>query len=85
VSAERAFDHLADPRHRPGRPVPLPATVGIEGTANWAGDPNEDAVRVTQLTKVAQASSSKVSVAVEPFTGATAEGYEFTEPCYLMK
>ncbi|WGX97597.1 ABC transporter substrate-binding protein [Nocardioides sp. L-11A] len=56
-----------------------------EGTANWAGDPNEDAVRVTQLNKVDQSASSKVSVAVDPFTGATAEGYEFSEPCYLMK
>lgn len=56
-----------------------------EGTANWAGDPNEDAARVTQLNKVDQSASSKVSVAVEPFTGKTVEGYKFTEPCYLQK
>lgn len=56
-----------------------------EGTANWAGDPNDDAVRVTQLNKVDNAASSKVTVAVDPFTGSTVEGYEFTEPCYLMK
>ncbi len=56
-----------------------------EGTANYAGDSNSDAVRVTQLNKVDQKASSKVSVAVEPFTGKTAEKYEFTEPCYLMK
>ncbi|MDN5746050.1 MAG: hypothetical protein L0H31_13120 [Nocardioidaceae bacterium] len=56
-----------------------------EGTANWAGDPNDDAVRVTQLNKVDQKSSSKVSVVVEPFTGKTAENYKFTDPCYLQK
>lgn len=56
-----------------------------EGTANWEGGPNEDAVRVTQLNKVDPKASSKVSVAVEPFTGQTAEDYEFTEPCYLLK
>ncbi|MBM9458487.1 ABC transporter substrate-binding protein [Nocardioides sp. zg-536] len=56
-----------------------------EGTGNWVGDPNEDAVRVTQLNKVDPKASSKLSLAVEPFTGKTAEGYKFTEPCYLMK
>lgn len=56
-----------------------------EGTANYEGDPNEAAVRVTQLNKVDQKASSKVSVAVEPFTGKTAESYKFTEPCYLQK
>lgn len=56
-----------------------------EGTANWAGDPNDDAVRVTQLNSVDPKASSKISVSVEPFTGKTAEGYEFTEPCYLQK
>lgn len=56
-----------------------------EGTANWAGDPNEDAVRVTQLNAVDPKASSKISVAVEPFTGKTAESYQFEEPCYLQK
>lgn len=56
-----------------------------EGTANYAGEPNDAAVRVTQLNKVDTKAASKVSVAVEPFTGPTAEGYEFTEPCYAMK
>ena len=56
-----------------------------EGTANWAGDANEDAVRITQLNKVDQSAASKLSLAVEPFVGSTAENYEFTEPCYLMK
>ncbi|WP_168929470.1 ABC transporter substrate-binding protein [Nocardioides sp. GY 10113] len=56
-----------------------------DGTGNWAGDPNEDAVRVTQLNAVDPKAEDKVKVAVEPFTGPTAESYEFTEPCYLMK
>lgn len=56
-----------------------------EGTGNFAADPNEEAIRVTQLNKVDQDASSKVSVAVEPFTGSTAEGYDFTEPCYELK
>ncbi|GAA4819825.1 ABC transporter substrate-binding protein [Nocardioides caeni] len=56
-----------------------------EGTGNYAGEPNEQAVRVTQLNKVDPDASGKISVAVEPFVGPTAEGYEFTEPCYEMK
>lgn len=56
-----------------------------EGTGNWAGEPNDDAVRVTQLNSVNPDTASGLEVAVEPFTGPTAEGYEFTEPCYLMK
>lgn len=56
-----------------------------EGTGNYAGDPNESAVRTTQLNKVDPTSPSKVSLAVEPFTGPTAGGYEFEEACYLMK
>lgn len=56
-----------------------------EGTGNYAGDPNEAAVRVTQLNKVDQSASSKVSVAVEPFIGSVAADYEFTEPCWQLK
>lgn len=56
-----------------------------EGSGNYAADAQERAVRVTQLNKVDPSAASKVSVAVEPFTGPTAEGYEFTEPCYQMK
>ncbi len=40
---------------------------------------------MTQLNKVDPKASSKVSVAVEPFTGETAKDYDFTEPCYLQK
>lgn len=56
-----------------------------EGTGNWTGDPNDDAVRVTELHAVDTKTGSGLTVAEEPFTGPTAEGYEFTEPCYLMK
>lgn len=56
-----------------------------EGSANYAGDPNESAVRVTQLHKVDKSAPSKVSVAVEAFTGPTAEAYDFQEACYLQK
>lgn len=56
-----------------------------EGSGNYSGDANDAAVRVTQLNKVDPAAASKVSVAVEPFTGPTAEGYDFKEACYLQK
>lgn len=55
------------------------------GSGNYAGDPNEAAVRVTQLNKVDKKAASKVSVAVQPFTGPTAEAYDFQEACYLQK
>jgi len=56
-----------------------------EGSGNYAGDPNARAVRVTSLNKVDPKADSKVSAAVEPFTGPTAEGYDFKEACYLQK
>lgn len=56
-----------------------------DGTANYAADAQDRAVRVTQLNKVDPKAPSKVSVATEPFTGPTAEGYEFTKPCYELK
>lgn len=55
------------------------------GSGNYAGDPNEAAVRVTQLNKVDKTAASKVSVAEAPFTGPTATDYNFEEPCYLQK
>jgi ABC-type branched-subunit amino acid transport system substrate-binding protein len=55
------------------------------GSGNYAGDPNEAAVRVTQLNKVDKSAASKVSVAAAPFTGPTLTDYEFEEPCYLQK
>jgi hypothetical protein len=56
-----------------------------EGSGNYAGEPNDAAVRVTQLNRVDPKAASKVSVAVEPFTGPTAQDYDFTEACYLQK
>ncbi|HET7690314.1 MAG TPA: ABC transporter substrate-binding protein [Nocardioidaceae bacterium] len=56
-----------------------------EGSGNYAGDPNERVVRATSLNKVDDKTSSKVSVDTEAFTGPTAEGYDFQEPCYLQK
>jgi len=56
-----------------------------EGSGNYAGDPNEAVVRVTQLNAVDPGAASKVSIAVEAFTGPTASAYEFTDACYLMK
>ncbi len=56
-----------------------------DGSGNYAGDANDAAVRVTQLNAVDPEAASKVSLAVEPFTGPTAEAYDFTEACYLME
>jgi len=56
-----------------------------DGTGNYAADPNGQAVKVTQLNKVDPSASGKITVAVDPFTGPTAENYEFTEPCYDLK
>lgn len=56
-----------------------------EGTGNYAAEPNERAVRMTQLNKVDPKAASKVSVAVPAFTGPTAEDYELTEACYTQK
>jgi len=55
------------------------------GSGNYAGDANDAAVRVTQLNKVDKTAPSKVSVAVPPFTGPSAESYDFQEACYLQK
>ena len=59
--------------------------IGAPGQSQRSQVPETTtAVRVTQLNKVDPKASSKVSVAVEPFTGKTAEGYEFTDACYLQ-
>jgi len=56
-----------------------------EGSGNYAGDPNDAAVRSTYLLKPAESGSSGATVEVEAFTGPTAEDYDFTEACYLQK
>jgi ABC-type branched-subunit amino acid transport system substrate-binding protein len=56
-----------------------------EGSGNYAGDPNEAAVRVTQLSKPQKGTGSGAVLEVEPFTGPTAEAFDFQEACYLQK
>lgn len=55
-----------------------------DGTGNFAGDPNETAVRSTLLNKVDPKASTGVSEEVAPFVGPTAESYDFKEPCYTQ-
>lgn len=54
-----------------------------EGSGNYSGDPNDAAVRSTQLLVPDEASSTGAKVSVEAFTGPTAEGYDFQQACYL--
>jgi ABC-type branched-subunit amino acid transport system substrate-binding protein len=56
-----------------------------EGSANYAGDANERVVRSTSLNKVDTAAASGVSPEMDASVGTTAEGYDFTEACYLQK
>lgn len=53
------------------------------GSGNYAGDPNEAAVRSTYFLEPNAKSSSGASVLVDAFTGPTAEAYEFEQACYL--
>jgi len=55
-----------------------------EGNGNYAGDPNDAAVRTTLLNKVDPTASTGVAEAVAPFVGPTAESYDFKEPCYTQ-
>lgn len=55
------------------------------GSGNYAGDPNDAAVRSTFLLKPGEGSSSGAAVEVEAFVGPTAEEHDFTEACYLQK
>ncbi len=56
-----------------------------DGSGNYAGDPNEAAVRVTQLFTPAADTDAGVEPMGDIFTGPTAEGHDFTEACYLQK
>jgi ABC-type branched-subunit amino acid transport system substrate-binding protein len=51
---------------------------------NYAGGPNESAVRATVIAQPSDDASSGVEEIESGFTGPTAEGYEFTEPCYNL-
>ncbi len=56
-----------------------------EGSGNYAGEPNDAVVRATNFFTPDESASTGASVTVESYTGPTAESYEFTEACYLMK
>ncbi len=53
-----------------------------EGSGNYANGADAAAVRVTQLSDVSADASTGVTVAEADLEGSTAEGYEFTGPCY---
>jgi ABC-type branched-subunit amino acid transport system substrate-binding protein len=52
-----------------------------DGAGNYAGGPAGQ-VRANTINQVDESSPTGVSVAVELFTGPTAEAYELTEPCF---
>lgn len=56
-----------------------------EGDGHYAGDPNENAVRSTLINAVDDSTATGITQKVASFVGPTAEKYEFTEACYLMK
>ncbi len=56
-----------------------------DGSANYAGDANEAAVRATQLGIPQSGTSTGIAPSVDFFTGPTAEEYDFQEACYLQK
>ena len=56
-----------------------------EGSANYAGDPNEAAVRSSQFGVPTPGTSTGIAPSVDFFTGPTAEGYDFQEACFLQK
>lgn len=56
-----------------------------DGSGNYAGDPNEAAIRATQLFTPAPKAPGGVEPLADPFTGPTAEGYDFQEACYLQQ
>lgn len=56
-----------------------------EGSANYAGDANDAAIRATAFFAPDESASTGASIQVDSFTGPTAEGYDFQEACYLQK
>jgi ABC-type branched-subunit amino acid transport system substrate-binding protein len=53
-----------------------------EGAGNYSGGPNEAAVRASYISNIDPATATGLSLAEEGYTGPTAEGYEFTAPCF---
>ncbi len=56
-----------------------------EGSANYAGDANAAAVRVTQLAVPKKGAGTGVAESVDFFTGPTLKDYKYDEACYLKK
>jgi ABC-type branched-subunit amino acid transport system substrate-binding protein len=52
------------------------------GAGNYAGDPNEAAVRSNLISKVDSAAPTGVSVVKEMFEGPTAKAYTLDRPCF---
>jgi ABC-type branched-subunit amino acid transport system substrate-binding protein len=52
------------------------------GSGNYAGGPNDGAVRVTTIYKADKAAPTGVSQVKELFTGPTAKAYVLDRPCY---
>jgi ABC-type branched-subunit amino acid transport system substrate-binding protein len=53
-----------------------------EGSGNYAGEPNEAAVRQSLINKPDPAAPTGVSPLKDYFVGDTAKDYEFTKPCF---
>ena len=53
-----------------------------EGSGNYAGGPNEAASRATYISTIDPETSTGLALQEEGYTGPTAEGYDFTGPCY---
>lgn len=56
-----------------------------DGSGNYSGDPNEQVIRATTFLAPDEAASTGASIVEENYSGPTAQDYEFTEACYLMK
>lgn len=56
-----------------------------DGDGHYAGDANDNAIRSTLINVPDANAATGLTQSVEPFVGPTAQDYEFTEACYLMK
>lgn len=54
-----------------------------EGTGNYAGDPNDAALRTTYLLTPSQEAGTGAELSVDGFTGETTADYEFEQACFL--
>ncbi|MGI9605052.1 MAG: ABC transporter substrate-binding protein [Acidimicrobiales bacterium] len=69
---------------------------GLAPDQSWSGDPNDFAIResyiydvvladATTTTPITEAGSSGLSLLQGPFAGSVAQGYNFTEPCFVSE